>query len=111
MGHTPQSEILATHPDEDAYYTTYSYPTEPPADAVVHAVAELTGQSPLDLDPLHTAAAIDPDALNALFRPTDTAPMREGHVTFHYAGHTITVKDYGRIVIKDATNDEPGVLT
>ena len=59
---------------------------------VVQRVAKRKGIEPADLDrPLHDA--VDPDALNRLFRLTG-AP---GSVTFQYCGHDVTVDSTGDV--------------
>jgi len=61
--------------------------TETPAEAVVAAVADVTGRSPLDLDPLYDA--IDPDTLNTLF--STPAWASSVTVTFEYCEHRVTL--------------------
>ena len=56
-------------------------------EAVVHAVAEQRGVSPLDLDPI--ATVIDPDALNALFREG----LSGVRIEFEYSGSLVAVAD------------------
>lgn len=60
---------------------------------VVTAVAEAEGVSPLDLDPL--ATAVDPDALNALYRDG----RRGVAVEFAYQGYEVTVSADGRVSV------------
>ena len=54
------------------------------SEAVVATVADRTGADPIDLPPLYDA--IDPDALDAIFRDG-----RPGRVSFEYAGYEMTV--------------------
>lgn len=61
---------------------------EAPAEAVVTTVAEVTGQSPLEMEPLFEV--IDPDALNMLFDSLDDRPSSVT-VTFDYCGQQVTV--------------------
>ncbi|WP_436927817.1 HalOD1 output domain-containing protein [Halosimplex amylolyticum] len=61
---------------------------EEPAEAVVIAVAEVTGQSPLEMEPL--PEVIDPDALNSLF-DGERDQLSSVSVTFDYCGQRVTV--------------------
>lgn len=65
-------------------------------EAVVLAVADAEGVSPLELQPLTTAA--DPDALDALFRDgrSDVA------VEFTYHGYRVHVSGSGHVTVRDA---------
>lgn len=61
-----------------------------PSQAVLAAVAEREGVSRLELEtPLFEA--IDPDALNSLFRDTRV------QVTFEYAGYIVTLDESGDV--------------
>lgn len=72
------------------------------AGAVVSAVAEATGRSALEMDPLWNA--VDTDALNALFGSPDN---RHGavSVSFEYAGRYVTVTDEGIRTAPSDTSD------
>lgn len=59
---------------------------------VIETVAAATGEDPLAMAPL--ADAIDPDALDGL---VDAG--FEGHVSFSYAGHEVTVDGAGAVLI------------
>ena len=54
------------------------------SEQVIRAVAEAEAVDPLDLNP-PLYSAINPDALDALFRETT------GEVRFTYHGHTVTI--------------------
>lgn len=54
------------------------------SEAVVATVADRAGADPIDLPPLYDA--IDPDALDAIFRDG-----RPGRVSFEYVGYEVTV--------------------
>lgn len=58
--------------------------------AVVTAVATRRGVSPTELPPLYEW--IDPDALDALFKPTRRGGPRRGRLEFSYDGHDIAVE-------------------
>lgn len=63
--------------------------------AVVDAVADATGASPLDMQPL--AAVVDPNALGALFR----GGADSGSITFRYAGKRVRVDSDGGVAVSD----------
>lgn len=75
-----------------------SMQTESVSERIVTAVAEFTGRDPLSLDPLYDA--IDPEALDALFEPTDATgtPRR---VAFTYAGCSVEITGEGEIRVTD----------
>ncbi|WP_158237420.1 HalOD1 output domain-containing protein [Halegenticoccus soli] len=62
-------------------------PHEAPSEGVYFALATLLHRSPLDLDPLDDA--VDPDALDALFRRRRGGELRS--VEFEYLGYKICV--------------------
>lgn len=68
-------------------------------EAIICAVAEAEGTSPLHLDPpLHDV--VDPDTLDRLFAPTrDGVGIPEGRVVFPYRGHEVTLHADGRVTI------------
>lgn len=65
----------------------------PPSHAVVRAVADADGVDPTDLPPLY--AAVDPDALDAMFRGRTA-----GSVTFEYTGYTVTVDASADVTVR-----------
>lgn len=81
-----------TRPDDpndtepDSLYERVS--GETPAEAVVMAVAEVTGRSPLAMEPL--GEVIDPDALNRLFDGRADGPS-SAIVAFDYCDQEVTV--------------------
>jgi hypothetical protein len=84
--------------DTDSYEITYDEETAPSV-AVPTAMQEITQIEIRDLESLH--AVIDPEALDELFKPPNCiGPLREGHVTFIYQDHTVTVFSDHRLVIK-----------
>lgn len=74
------------------------------ASKIVSAVAEQEGTDPAELEP-SLYDRIDPEALNALFAPTETGqPRSGGHVEFTYCGHDVRAYSDGRVRIRDATD-------
>jgi hypothetical protein len=76
--------------------------TEPAAKRVVDAVSAETGRDVLDLPPL--AAAVDPDALNAL-TTSDTRAV----VSFPYAGQHVMVDGSGNVTVDPRTDSGAGI--
>lgn len=93
-------EIIDYDPETGTFRTTYSYPSEPPSIAVPLAIQAMTERGVTDLEPMHDAADVDPDALDDVFRPTASGDHREADVRFTYHGYEVTVKGYGRIVFQ-----------
>ena len=48
------------------------------------------------------ADAIDPDALDALFRPVSGRPRDEGRVSFTFADYDVTVEADGAVTVRAA---------
>jgi hypothetical protein len=69
--------------------------------AVVEAVADAEGISPLDVEP-PLFEAIDPDALDGLFTES-SLPMgaTDGVVEFQYAGYVVTVRADGTVSLHE----------
>jgi len=63
---------------------------------VVSTVADAEDVDPCDL-PQPLADAINPDALNALFR---NRPDADGKVRFQYCGHKVVVKSDGNVDVQ-----------
>ena len=85
------SAELPTHTERTAE-------TDPVSQTVVLAVADATGDDPMELPPLYDT--VDPDALNELFDPsTGGAVGRSGRVEFTYAGCDVTVHADERVAV------------
>jgi hypothetical protein len=87
------------------YRTVHDFSTDVPlSTTVVLAVEQVVDE--VD-DVLYDA--IDPDALDAIFRPhSDVAPYRRGYVEFVVSGHLITVRADGVIEIDPSLDEENG---
>jgi len=68
-----------------------------PATNVIDALADHAGVDPTALTP-PLAAAVDPDALNALVERADTADAVA--VSFDYEGHEVVVRGDGRVAVQ-----------
>jgi hypothetical protein len=80
------------------------------SDGVIQAVARVSDAEPIPdpadgaapgdaLEPLYTV--VDPDALDALFDPTEAASPAAAQVRFQYHGYVVTVRSDGRIQVED----------
>lgn len=96
--------LVDADPDTGTYHATYHYPAHPPSIAVALALMEITDSAVSDLDPMYEAASVNTDALDDLFDPATKGTRNDGHVTFTYHNHTVTVKSHGHIVIQSPTS-------
>lgn len=67
------------------------------SEAIIDAVATHKKVDAIDLDPLYEE--IDPDAVNALFRPENGQNAR---IVFEYCGCMVTARANGEIIIRKA---------
>lgn len=72
----------------------------PVSEAVIEAIADADDVSPTAMSP-PLYRAIDPDALDALFRPSDPGSSTTGQLEFTYRGYAVTVHDDGRIDVRN----------
>ncbi len=63
--------------------------------AVVETIAAVTGQQPMEMEPLNNV--INTDALNSLFVSTDSGFRHDGHVQFEYEGCHVRVSSDGTV--------------
>ncbi|NGM67451.1 hypothetical protein G6M89_00255 [Natronolimnobius sp. AArcel1] len=83
---------------------------KPPSRAVIEAVADAEGVSPVDLrppeyEPLH--AAIDPESLDGLFdSQADGTPRVGGSVSFHYCDYHVIVTADANVTLESDTDEE-----
>lgn len=95
------------HPDDEGppandsgpILGAYDWSIEIPSEAVVETVAAASGQEPTALEPLYRA--IDPDALDAVFRRVEDAD-RLIRVSFDFNAHLVTVQSDGTVVVQPA---------
>ena len=84
-------------------HTQRTADTDPISQTVVLAVAEATGDDPMELPPLYDT--IDPDALNKLFGDRiDGAERLGGSFEFSYAGCEVTVRADGTVDVVPAAD-------
>jgi hypothetical protein len=109
--------------ETDAVFTYDISAAESASEAVVAAVAAVSNVEPgpdsdsdsdshdpgrtmaeLALDPLYSA--VDPDALDAMFRTgRDDGSGTVERVSFPYHGHDVTVHGEGHVAVRDGTGD------
>lgn len=99
----PSATAIDRRADGRRYELEYDPSADPPSQAVVAAVAAFTETDPAALEPLH--AAVDTDALDALFRPPTDAGRR---VAFRYGGLEITVGSPGTVTVTETTVETDG---
>jgi hypothetical protein len=90
--------------DQSEKPTSHTYDLEPeetPSEAVVKAVAAVTGRSVTELSPLYET--IDPDALDLLF--SRGFVQQSGTLTFTWNGCDVTV-EHGEIRISRLDRDD-----
>lgn len=77
--------------------------SERPSEAVVRAVAALTGRRPIDIEPLYDV--VDPDHLDGLFDEPGAGGGVEGRsVTFSFGGcHVSVTREEVRVRADDRT--------
>lgn len=81
------------HRDTETHRFKYDQDTTLPSMAVVAALSEVTGEDPIELQPL--CDSVDTDALDALVRVR--YPENDVHVTLPLEGYTLTVDSRGTI--------------
>ncbi|GAA0201040.1 HalOD1 output domain-containing protein [Haladaptatus pallidirubidus] len=76
-----------------------------PSIRVVNAIAEHEETTPTEIRPV-LYDIIDPDALDSLFSETQLGnPRSDGHVSFEYDGHEVTVYSDSKIEIEPLQGD------
>ena len=81
---------------------------ERPSTAVVNAIADHEGASPNEIGP-RLYDAVDPDALDSLFRQRVDGRIRDGgKAVFKYRGYEITYESDGWIRIADDPSSASG---
>ncbi|WP_254522960.1 HalOD1 output domain-containing protein [Natrinema caseinilyticum] len=77
----------------------------PPSRAVIEAIADAEGVQPAEIVPPayeSLYAAVDPDALDALFGDRSSGVSRSrGTVSFEFCGYEVTIDRDGRVLLED----------
>lgn len=95
--------------ETDTHQARYDWATSDSlSTTVVSTIATVAGKEPTELKPLFDQ--LDPDALDALFQPTDDALRVGGQVAFIVDDYQVTVHANGKIVSQGA-NETSSLLT
>ena len=86
-------------PMTDTYHHQYDWDSpERLSSAIIAAVATVTDTEPTELEPLYDC--VDPDALDALFRPlSEDRPRSHGRLSFSLDEYEVTVQGHGEIIV------------
>lgn len=104
----PPVRSLTFDTDEGTYVAEFDGDDVSPSVAVISVVTKITGQSAVDLRPLHHV--VDPDALNRIVRRRPSGPSRnERLVEFTYQGLTIQLSSGGVIEVGLPRSGEHGI--
>jgi len=99
--HPTLAFLLPKHAESGSHTTMLDHDSI--ALAVVQSVAEREGVDPVALEPpLH--AVVDPEALEALFRSTNTTERMAGTIQFDYCGYTVHVDASGTVHLTEAVD-------
>lgn len=98
------SAVITEAGGDGVYYALHNMNNDGLDVTITQAIAEITDVEPANLE-FAFSKAVDPDALNRLFRPDEHAALRKnGKVVFTIHGFTVTVFSHG--VIKIESVDE-----
>ena len=95
--HTPPTDEHPDESDDDTYQTEFDPLTDNVSEELIKAVATLNDADPTELALL--AEFIDPEALDALFRPRpdETPRDTDGRVVFNYDAYHVRIDSSGTI--------------
>lgn len=89
----------ASDGDDGTVRARFDFTKTAPSTAVVETVAIAADCEPTALETI--ATAIDPDALDAVFRPQVSSPDVDTTVQFSYNGRWVTVSGSGEVAVRD----------
>lgn len=85
-------------PQENVYREIHDWTsTEPLSSTILTALADVKNVEPTELEPLYEH--IDPDALESLFDPDGDGLRTDGHVSFSFADHYVTIHGHGEYAV------------
>jgi hypothetical protein len=104
--HTTTSPDQRAQPDSPPFTITVDFRWDAVSWEIIAAISTITDTDPTELEPL--AAAIDPEALDALFGPRLDGTARDGavDVRFSYADYRIHVQSDGTLTIHPDTGGD-----
>lgn len=84
---------------DDEWFVYHLEADETPVEGIIKAISAISDIEPTDIDPIYPA--VDPDALDAVFRrePRDT------RVAFRYDGYQVEVTSDGVVKVRDAPKE------
>lgn len=94
---TPSTEWVEFDEADGVYRVTYDPAVDETSLAVVSTVASVSGTDPVDLDPLYDA--VDPAALDRLFRPDNRS--ESCRMTFRFCELDVTIDATGIIELNE----------
>lgn len=97
---TPREKLNDEQGGTDTFYTEFDPLTDSISEELIKSVAMLKNTDPAELALL--ADFIDPEALDALFKPQVDGTPREtdGRVEFDFEGYHVTVDNAGSINLR-----------
>ena len=110
LNESPNRDRTGYDPMTDTYHHQYDWDSsERLSCAIIAAVATVADTEPTELEPLYEC--VDPDALNALFRPlSEDRPRSRGRLSFFLDEYEVTVHGHGEIIVdvSDISTSEVG---
>ena len=99
LNDSPNRDRTGYDPMTDTYHHQYDWDSpERLSSAIIAAVATVADTEPTELEPLYDC--VDPDALNALFRPlSEDQPRSHGCLSFSLDEYEVTVQGHGEIIV------------
>ena len=85
-------------PQENVHREIHDWTSaEPLNSTILTALADVKDVEPTELEPLYEH--IDPDALESLFDPDGDGLRTDGHVSFSFADHYVTIHGHGEYAV------------
>lgn len=87
------------NPETNTYHATFDGTKIDPSIAIIETIASISETRPTNLDPLYEV--IDPTELDSIVLHQGTTRQRgDCSIEFTYMDYTVSVKSYGRIVVR-----------
>ena len=99
LNDSPNRDRTGYDPMTDTYHHQYDWDSpEQLSSAIIAAVATVADTEPTELEPLYDC--VDPDALDALFRPlSEDRPRSHGRLSFSLDEYEVAVHGHGEIIV------------
>lgn len=85
------------NPETDTYHLICDWSEETPSEVIVELVSTVAERDVMDLSPLYDA--VDPEALDTLFRTSETRPQPIDLVSVKYEGFKLSLYGTGEVSI------------